>query len=56
MRRKGPGLKKELYETIISIVDERVQSTKVSREEYDKLRDAVHELVQAQKRTEERID
>ncbi len=55
-KKKETGLTKELYETIIYIVDERVRSIKVGREEYDKLRDVVYELAQAQKRTEERVE
>lgn len=55
-KKKETGLTKELYETIIRIVDDRVESIKVSREEYDRLRDAVFELAQAQKRTEERVE
>ncbi len=55
-RKKEIGLTKELYETIITIVDERVQSIKVSREDYEKLREAIYELAQAQRRTEERVE
>ena len=48
-------LTKELYETIITIIDDRVKDIKVTREEFDKLRKSVEELTEAQKRTEERL-
>ena len=55
-KKKEIGLTKELYETVIRIVDERVESIKVSREEYEKLLNAIYELTLAQKKTEERIN
>jgi len=48
-------LTKELYEAIITIIDDRVKDIKVTREEFDKLRKSVEELAEAQKKTEERL-
>jgi len=48
-------LTKELYEAIITIIDDRVKDIKVTREEFDKLRKFIEELAEAQKRTEERL-
>ncbi len=49
-------ISKELYETIITIVDDRVKEIKVTREEFDDLKKVVKELAEAQKRTEARLD
>jgi len=48
-------LTKELYEAIITIIDDRVKDIKVTREEFDKLRKSIEELAEAQKKTEERL-
>ena len=50
------GLTSELYKTIIAIVDERVREIRVTREDFDDLKQVVRELAEAQKRTEERLD
>ncbi len=49
-------LTKELYETITLIVEDKVKDIKVTREEFEKLRNAVLDLAEAQKRTEERVE
>ncbi|MGC8977448.1 MAG: chordopoxvirus fusion protein [Candidatus Ratteibacteria bacterium] len=48
-------LTKELYEAIITIIDDRVKDIKVTREEFELLRKAVLELAEAQKKAEERL-
>jgi predicted nuclease with TOPRIM domain len=49
-------LTKELYETVVAIVDDRMSAVKVIREEFGALQGVVKELAQAQKRTEERVE
>ena len=64
------GLTAEMYRAIVTIVDERVKEIRVTREDFNALKDVVqelaqaqartgqwvHELVQAQARTEQRVD
>ncbi|MGQ9748920.1 MAG: hypothetical protein ACUVR9_04960, partial [Desulfosoma sp.] len=50
------GLTSELYKTIITIVDERVREIRVTREDFDDLKQVVRELAEAQKRTEARVE
>ncbi|MGQ9670011.1 MAG: chordopoxvirus fusion protein [Desulfosoma sp.] len=50
------GLTSELYKTIIAIVDERVREIRVTREDFDDLKQVVRELAEAQKRTEARVE
>ena len=45
----------ELYEFVIKVVDDRVREIKVTREDFNALKQAVEELAQAQKKTEERL-
>ncbi|SMC22582.1 hypothetical protein SAMN02746041_01520 [Desulfacinum hydrothermale DSM 13146] len=52
----GQGLNSELYKTIVAIVDDRVREIRVTREEFDGLKQVVQELAQAQARTERRLD
>ena len=49
------GITAELYKTIITIVDERVKEIKVTRENFNELRDAMEKLAAAQAKTEERV-
>ena len=49
------GVTAELYKTIVTIVDERVKEIKVTRENFNELRDAVEKLTEAQAKTEERL-
>ena len=49
------ALTSELYETVVRIVDDRIREIKVTREMYDRLVEAVTELADAQKRTEQRL-
>ena len=44
----------ELYEFVIKVVDDRVREIKVTREDFNALKQ-VEELAQAQKKTEERL-
>lgn len=50
------GVTAEVYKTIVTIVDERVKEIKVTREDFNALRDVVEELAQAQRRTEQRVE
>ncbi|MBC8520804.1 MAG: hypothetical protein H8D26_02265 [Methanomicrobia archaeon] len=50
------GVTAEVYKTIVTIVDERVKEIKVTREDFNALRDVVEELAQAQSRTEEAVE
>lgn len=45
-----------LYQTIISVVDTRVSEIKVTREDFNDLKNIVRELAEAQKRTELRVE
>ena len=45
----------ELYEFVIRVVDDRVREIKVTREDFNALKQVVEELAQAQKKTEERL-
>jgi len=49
------GVTAELYKTIVTIVDERVKEIKVTRENFNELRDAMEKLTKAQAKTEERV-
>jgi len=49
------GVTAELYKTIVAIVDERVKEIKVTRENFNELRDAMEKLTKAQAKTEERL-
>lgn len=44
------------YEVIIKIVDERVKEIKVTREDFNELKNVVSDLAKAQKRTEARLE
>ena len=46
----------ELYEFVIKVVDDRVREIKVTREDFNALKQVVEELAQAQKRTEQRVE
>ena len=48
-------LTKELYEAIITIVEDKVKDIKVTREEFELLRKAVLDLTEAQRKAEERL-
>ncbi len=50
------GFTKEVYEAIVSIVDQRMREIRVTREDFDELRAVVRELAEAQKRTEARVE
>ncbi len=45
----------ELYEFVIKVVDDRVREIKVTREDFNALKQVVEELAQAQKKTEQRL-
>ena len=45
----------DLYEFVIKVVDDRVREIKVTREDFNALKQVVEELAQAQKKTEERL-
>jgi len=46
----------ELYEFVIKVVDDRVREIKVTREDFNALKQVVEELAQAQKKTEQRVE
>ena len=46
----------ELYEFVIRVVDDRVREIKVTREDFNALKQVVEELAQAQKKTEQRVE
>jgi len=46
----------ELYEFVIRVVDDRVREIKVTREDFNALKQVVEELVQVQKKTEQRVE
>ncbi|MCL6643277.1 MAG: hypothetical protein K6T71_08200, partial [Candidatus Bipolaricaulota bacterium] len=50
------GITAELYRAIVTIVDDRVKEIRVTREDFDRLTQAVTQLAQAQARTEQRLD
>ena len=50
------ALTPELYDLIVRIVDDRVRDVKVAREEYERLRESIAKLAEAQRRTEERLE
>ena len=45
----------ELYEFVIKVVDDRVREIKVTREDFNALKQVVEELAQAQEKTEQRL-
>jgi len=49
------GLTPELYDFVVKIVDDRIKTVRVVREEFDRLVAAVEELAKAQRSTEERL-
>ena len=49
------GISSELYKAIVTVVDDRVRDIKVTRQDFDELKDVVRELAKAQKRTEGRV-
>ena len=46
----------EAYRTIVTIVDDRMQEIKVTRQDFDELKGVIKELAEAQKRTETRVE
>jgi len=46
----------ELYEFVIRVVDDRVREIKVTREDFNALKQVIEELAQAQKKTEQRVE
>ncbi|CEP66939.1 Uncharacterized [Moorella glycerini] len=50
------GITPELYHAIIAIVDQRMAEIKVTRADFDDLKDVVKELAEAQKRTEYKLE
>jgi len=49
------ALGREPYETVVRIVDDGIREIKVTREMHDRLVEAVTQLVDAQKRAEQRL-
>jgi len=49
------GLTPELYDFVVKIVDDRIKTVRVVREEFDRLVAAVEGLAKAQRSTEERL-
>ncbi|HIC91462.1 MAG TPA: hypothetical protein EYP21_05280 [Syntrophaceae bacterium] len=49
------AITKELYRTIVKVVEDKVKDIRVTREEFAGLRQVVADLAQAQRRTEEKI-
>jgi hypothetical protein len=50
------GLTAEMYRAVVTIVDERVKEIRVTREDFNELKDAVQELAQTQARTGQCMD
>jgi len=46
----------ELYEFVIKVVDDRVREIKVTREDFNALKQVVEQLAQAQEKTEQRVE
>ena len=51
---EATGLTAEMYRAVVTIVDERVKEIRVTREDFNELKGAIQELVQAQARAERR--
>lgn len=50
------GITPELYRAVMALVDDRLKEIRVTREDFDRLTQAVAQLAQAQARTEQRLD
>jgi multidrug efflux pump subunit AcrA (membrane-fusion protein) len=50
------GITPELYRAVIALVDDRLKEIRVTREDFDRLTQAVTQLAQAQARTEQRVE
>ena len=50
------GITPELYRAVIALVDDRLKEIRVTREDFDRLTQAVTQLAQAQARTEQRLE
>jgi len=49
------GLTAEMYRAVVTIVDERVEEIRATRQDFNELKGAVQELAQAQARAEQRM-
>jgi len=50
------GINADLYQTIVTVVDERLKEVRITRENFNELKGIVSELAQAQVRTEQRLE
>ena len=50
------GISGETYKAIVTVVDDRMREIKVTRQDFDELKDVVRDLAEAQKRTEARLE
>jgi chromosome segregation ATPase len=56
MKARKPRINKEIYEFVISIVDDKLKGIVATRAEFEALKDSLDKLVEAQRRTEEAIE
>ncbi len=56
MKARKPQISKEIYEFVVSIVDDKLKSIVATRAEFEALKDSVDKLAEAQRRTEEALE
>jgi len=56
MKARKPQISKEIYEFVVSIVDDKLKGIVATRAEFEALKDSLDKLVEAQRRTEEAIE
>jgi chromosome segregation ATPase len=56
MKARKPQISKEIYEFVVSIVDDKLKGIVATRAEFEALKDSLDKLVEAQHRTEEAIE
>jgi uncharacterized protein YoxC len=56
MRARKPQISKEIYEFVVSIVDDKLKGIVATRAEFEALKDSLDKLVEAQRRTEEALE
>jgi hypothetical protein len=52
MKARKPQISKEIYEFVVSIVDDKLKGIVATRAEFEALKDSLDKLVEAQRRTE----
>jgi len=56
MKARKPQISKEIYELVVSIVDDKLKGIVATRAEFEALKDSVDKLAEAQRRTEEVLE